>query len=89
VFSQKAAALRKALEKIGVDITFIKAPHKVTPAEASAPTEQEKLLEAERNGQEWQYWGWAFADDEKKEMRSLDISMEYIKQVMEQQVYTT
>ena len=52
----------------------------------STPEERAKVLEAQASDNEWQYWGWAFADDELKEMRGLDKSVEFIGKIMEAQV---
>ena len=88
-FAKKAGALRKALDKQGIEIIFPTARHKILAADASIPTEREKLLEAEKLDSEWQYWGWAFADEEKQEMRGLDTSIQFITKILEEQVLTS
>jgi hypothetical protein len=60
--------------------------HKVLPANASTPSEREKLLEAEANHADWLYWGWGFADDEKKTMTGLDIAIENLGEFMRENV---
>ena len=91
MFSKKAGALRKSLEKKGVEILFPTAPHKIHPADASTPEERAKLSEAQTSpsDEDWQYWGWAFADEELKEMRGLDKSVEFIGKILEEQVFLT
>ena len=85
-FAKKTGALRKSLNKLGIDLVFPTAPHKIQPADASSLGEREKLLEAQATDGEWQYWGWAFADDETKDMRGLKKSVEFIGNILETQV---
>lgn len=65
------------------------APIKTLPVNASSPTEREKLAEAERNDEDYPYWGWCTMDDDKQEMRGLDKSVEFLKNFMETEVQVT
>jgi Serine hydrolase (FSH1) len=85
-FAKKAGALRKSLEKLGIELIFPTAPHKVLAANASSLSEREKLQEAESRNEEYLYWGWAFADEDKEEMRGLDKSIAFIAKILEEQV---
>jgi hypothetical protein len=35
---------------------------------------------------DWQYWAWGFADEEKRVMRGIDESVEFIGKIMREQV---
>lgn len=81
--------MRKSLDKLGYDLVFPTAPHKILAADASNPTEQEKLHQVESSDdEEYLYWGWAFADDEKQEMRGLDKSVVHLTKILQEQVTT-
>jgi Serine hydrolase (FSH1) len=88
-FSKKAGALRKAFDRIGIDLLFPTAPHKILPADAPNPNEREKLDAALQTGErDWKYWAWGFADEEKRVMRGIDESVEFIGKIMREEVRT-
>ena len=86
MFSTKCGALRKALRQVGVEIVFPTAPHQVKPEGASYPSEHDNLRETEGNDRDWPYWAWGFADDNYQEMRGLDKSINYIGNILVEQV---
>jgi Serine hydrolase (FSH1) len=78
--------LRKTLKPLGVELIFPTAPREIRPAEVSDPNERAKLQEIEEQGEEWQYFGWCVRDDNEKDMKDLDKSVEFIGKVMETEV---
>jgi Serine hydrolase (FSH1) len=73
------------LDKLGFDVVFPTAPHKITAADVTT-IEREKFLAAAEVEEDWQFWGWAFANEEKQEMVGLDKSLEFIGNIIETQV---
>jgi len=70
-------------------VLFPTAPHKILPADASNDGEREKFATAADNSSgndEWQYWAWGFADEERREMRGLDRSVEFLGSILREQV---
>jgi hypothetical protein len=86
VLAKKAGALRKSLEKLGVELVCPTAPHRIVAADVSDPSERAKLVEAESQDGGWEYWGWSVLDEDKREMRGLDVSVAEIGKLMEEQV---
>jgi len=78
--------LRKDLTKKGYEFICPTAPIKTLPVNASSPTEREKLEEAERSEEEYPYWGWCTMDEDKEEMRGLEKSVEFLRNILETQV---
>src|SRR6202011_4972333 len=88
ILSRKAGALRKELEKLDIELVCPTGPHKTLAADVSDPDERAKLHEAEINAGGWDYYCWYEADEDKKEMRGMDVSVAAIRKVMEEQVFT-
>jgi hypothetical protein len=78
--------LRKTLKPLGVELIFPTAPREIRPADVSDPGERAKLQEIEEQGEEWQNFGWCVRDDENKDMKDLDKSIEFIGKIMETEV---
>jgi predicted esterase len=80
---KRAAALRKDLAKKGYELICPTGPIKTLPADASSPTERDKLEAA--NDEDYPYWGWCTMDEEKEVMRGLDQSVAFLKTILETQ----
>jgi hypothetical protein len=78
--------LRKTLKPLGVELTFPTAPREIRPADVADPGERARLQEIEQQGEDWQNFGWCVRDDEDKDMKDLDKSVEFIAKVMETEV---
>ena len=87
MFSRKASALRKAFDRVGIDLVFPTAPHKILPADAVNPSINERFYGGGQMGDEdWQFWSWGFADDHMRIMSGLDESVDYIAKIMHKEV---
>lgn len=78
--------MRKSLKPLGVELIFPTAPREIRPADVTDPTERAKLQEIEEEGEEWQNFGWCVRDDDGKDMKDLDKSVDFIGKVMETEV---
>lgn len=81
ILSKKAAALRKSLEKLGIEVICPTAPHRIIPPDTPSSN---GITTTETDVGE--YFGWSIMDEEKKEMRGLDESISLIGKILEDEV---